>query len=153
MFKFVRDHWPECEIRIKAALAEDPKWNSCDYEDLVKLAFDKMFNHGKVILDLTQITTIDNGAYQGTQLYLIPFDTYQPSPEDYIMTHQYYGSCSGCDTLQAIQDWGNKPLTEEQIKNYTSLCRDLLVNAIKPYNGGWRNQDMFDLVEEEKKDA
>lgn len=51
-------------------------------------------------LDIGHITEIDNGHYQGTLIYIIPEETYQPGPEEYITTYVYYGSCSGCDTLQ-----------------------------------------------------
>jgi hypothetical protein len=51
------------------------------------------------------MTVIDDGDYQGTQIFIIPTDTYQPSVKDYVMTDTYYGSCSGCDTLQAISGY------------------------------------------------
>ncbi len=52
-------------------------------------------------LDTENIVTIDHGDYQGTQIYLIPQDHYQPSVDEYIWTHNYYGSCSGCDAMLA----------------------------------------------------
>ena len=52
--------------------------------------------------DLSKMTVIDDGDYQGTQIFIIPKDTYQPSVGDYVMTNTYYGSCSVCDTLQGI---------------------------------------------------
>lgn len=57
-------------------------------------------------LDIKNMTVIDNGDYQGTTLYVIPYYTYQPSVDDYVYTHNYYGSCSGCDTFEAIEcEW------------------------------------------------
>lgn len=52
--------------------------------------------------NLEKIRVIDDGDYQGTQIFIAFLDTYQPSVEEYIMTSVYYGSCSGCDTLQSI---------------------------------------------------
>lgn len=73
------------------------------------------------------MTVIDNGDYQGTQIFLIPMETYQPSVEDYVYTNTYYGSCSGCDTLQAIQSYDYNELpNEEQIKDYMTLALHLL---------------------------
>lgn len=52
--------------------------------------------------NLEKIRVIDDGDYQGTQIFIAFLDVYQPSVEEYIMTSVYYGSCSGCDTLQSI---------------------------------------------------
>jgi hypothetical protein len=30
-----------------------------------------------------------------------------------------------------------------------SLCKDLVCNTVKPYNSGWRNEEIFDSVEEQ----
>lgn len=76
--------------------------------------------------DATQITVVDNGDYQGTQIFLIPTDTYQPSIDDYLITHTYYGSCSGCDTLQGISDYEFGLPTEEQVKEYMTLALHLV---------------------------
>lgn len=117
--------------------------------DLVKLSFEKIFNTGinhDYLLNLKRITEIDNGDYQGTLLYVIPFDTYQPSEHDHLMTYVDYGSCSGCDTLQAIQCGHDRKLTEAQVKNFMALCKDILTNTVRPFNNGWRHEEMFDQV-------
>lgn len=49
--------------------------------------------------DPKRITIIDHGDYQGTRLYVIGADGYQPST--YWLVCVSYGSCSGCDTFQA----------------------------------------------------
>lgn len=33
-------------------------------------------------------------------------------------------------------------------KDFMNICKDLICNAIKPYNYGWRHDDRFDVVEE-----
>ena len=77
--------------------------------------------------DIERMTVIDDGSYQGTQIFIIPRKTYQPDADDYIFTHNYYGSCSGCDTLQAIHWYRTdaKP-NEEQIKDYMTLALHLV---------------------------
>lgn len=73
--------------------------------------------------DYENITVIDNGDYQGTQLFLIPKKTYQPTVEDYLITHNEYGSCSGCDTLLGIGFCNDDELpSEEQVKEYMTLA-------------------------------
>lgn len=54
-------------------------------------------------LNINRMTVIDDGDYQGSLLYIIPFDVYQPSPDEYVATSVYYGSCSVCDTFQGIE--------------------------------------------------
>ncbi len=77
------------------------------------------------------MTVIDNGDYQGTLIYIIPRDTYQPDVEDYLVTNNYYGSCSGCDTLQAITEYSSKPLSNGQIEDLMTLALHL-VQRLKP---------------------
>ena len=64
--------------------------------------------------DPARIHEIDDGDYQGTLLYVIGAAIYQPSTYWYVKVG--YGSCSVCDTLQAILDgdWGLE--TEEEKK-------------------------------------
>jgi len=76
--------------------------------------------------DASKITVVDDGDCQGTQLFLIPTNTYQPSVEDYLITHTYYGSCSSCDTLQAICGYSDELPTEEQVKEYMTLSLHLV---------------------------
>ena len=58
-------------------------------------------------IDIRDIVEINNGDYQGTLLYVMPFDKYQPSVDEYVYTYVGYGSCSSCDTLQRIQCFYN----------------------------------------------
>ena len=93
-------------------------------------------------LDLDNIVELNNGDYQGTLLYLIPFEY------EYLMTYVGYGSCSCCDTLQGLELWGDYTETEYEnvIKGHMTLARDILSHIIRPYNNGWRNDERFDTV-------
>lgn len=158
MLKILKKKWAENEAVLRASLAGIKNMNRIEYNDLVKMTFENIYNSGKdefkrELLDVEGITQIDNGDYQGTLIFLIPFDVYQPGPEDYLMTYVYYGSCSGCDALQNIQfnlcgDYSGPP-NEQQISDLLTLCRDLVMNAIKPYNSGWRKNELFESVEDE----
>lgn len=99
-------------------------------------------------LDLDNIVEINNGDYQGTLLYLVPFETYQPSEYEYLMTYIGYGSCSCCDTLQGLELWDEYTENEYEnvIKGHMFLARDILSHIIRPYNTGWRNDEKFDTV-------
>jgi len=76
-----------------------------DYKEILYRTLKTMFSNEEeysCMPDFERISTIDDGDYQGTLLFLIPEYTYQP--DAYFYTKVYYGSCSGCDTLQAISD-------------------------------------------------
>lgn len=152
MIKIMYELWDKNKEKLLDILKHDENLNSCDYGYLVKLTFDVVFNdeddYFKGRLDTDRITMIDDGDYQGTYLYLIPFATYQPSECEYLMTYVDYGSCSGCDTLQYIQslNYDAKP-TEKQLKEYMTLCLDLVRNTIKPYNIGWRYDSKYDIID------
>lgn len=104
------------------------------YEDIVRRLFEDVINPyleeiGEDRFDTAKLRVIDDGEYQGDLLFIIHQDTYQPSPYNYVWTHESYGSCSGCDLLQGIQADGEEydglP-TENQIKQYMGLALNLL---------------------------
>lgn len=129
MIYYVLSRWDANKDTLEKELeAKGYEWlESCNYRDLVKMVCD----------------------YQGTLLYMIPFDTYQPNESEYLMTYVGYGSCSGCDTLQYIQMCVNKD--DLCINDFMTLCRDICSHIIRPYNTGWREDTIFNTVTEEKK--
>lgn len=70
-----------------------------DYIDIVKVVIEAV-HYGYGTPDPERIHEIDDGDYQGTLLYVIPDDCYQPY--NYWCAKVAYGSCGVCDTLQAI---------------------------------------------------
>jgi hypothetical protein len=70
--------------------------------------------------DPARIHVIDDGDYQGTLLFVIAAGGYQPS--DYWYVKVGYGSCSGCDTLEAIRNYDDEPPTAEQAEQYLTLA-------------------------------
>lgn len=157
MIKYCIDKWDKNKNKLEQALREDKKLNICGYKYLLEKVVHFILNDGTGEYGFNdskwnyeKITEIDNGDYQGTLIYLIPANCYQPGAEDYLMTYVYYGSCSGCDTLQAIQDWCSEEKfpSDKQVKDFMELCRSLICNMIKPYNNGWRNNSDFDTIEE-----
>lgn len=69
--------------------------------------------------DPTRIRVADDGDYQGTLLFIIGADGYQP--DHYWAVKVSYGSCSGCDTLQSIQDYSSDTPSESQVNDYMTL--------------------------------
>ena len=148
MLKYCYEKWNKNQGVLEAALRKTDLYSQ-SYKDLLKLTVECIFNDGEYCQPLwnaKNITEIDDGDYQGTLLYLIPEDTYQPSEYEYLMTYIGYGSCSGCDLLQSIQPYCGEPITDLDVKNYMSLCKDFITNMIKPYNSGWRNEEQFEHI-------
>jgi hypothetical protein len=138
MIKEIIAQWEENKGVLKEYFKNTKQGDYDSYSDIVKMLFKlvikKAPSYGvwdNEFLDdgwnIDAMTVIDDGDYQGTQVFLIPIDTYQPSATDYIVTNTYYGSCSGCDTLQAIgnYDYDEKP-NEEQVKDYMTLALHLV---------------------------
>ena len=114
---------------------EQEKYSS--YASLVKLLFDIIINPENTVygdFDTENILVIDDGDYQGTEIFILHRDTYQPEVEDYVFTHTYYGSCSGCDTLQSIHRYEEGLPDEDQVTDYMQLCLHLLQHCT--YMGG-----------------
>jgi hypothetical protein len=100
--------------------AEIEKEHPSSYDGIFSLLFkhvltDKEYN-------LNEISVIDNGHYQGTRIFFIHEDTYQPCASDYLYCNVNYGSCSGCDTFEAIRQYDNDIPSSEQVKDYMMLA-------------------------------
>lgn len=108
------------------------------YEELVRLLFEKVVNPYLEDLGYSyntdMIHVIDDGDWQGYQLFVIPIKTYQPSAFEYVITYTGYGSCSGCDTLMGIQHYGEELPNEEQVKEHMTLCLHLLQRCKIPFS-------------------
>lgn len=102
---------------------------SGSYLDIVKKIFELVITDE--IYQINNITVVDDGHYQGTQIFLIPKETYQPSVDDYIITHNNYGSCSGCDTLQGICGYSDELPSDEQVRDYMMLSLHLVQRMTK----------------------
>lgn len=153
MLKYCAKKWVKNKYKLEDAIRKDKNINSCSYKTLVELIVKYILNDednkwSSQTWDDTNITLIDDGDYQGTQLFLIPTKNYQPGPHDYLMTYADYGSCSVCDTLEGIQSdhYGKKP-TDEQVADYMTLCLHLVQRMVKPYKNIYHNhEDDFEEI-------
>jgi hypothetical protein len=82
--------------------------------------------------DPERIHVIDDGDYQGTLLFVIAARGYQP--DNYWYVKVGYGSCSGCDTLEAIRSYSGEKPTAEQADDYLALALHV-VQGLKAMNG------------------
>ena len=92
------------------------------YKDVVRAVVEMLWSSSEAYdrPDPKRIHEIDDGDYQGTLVYVIGNDGYQPDRYWYVKVA--YGSCSGCDTLQGIRDYGDGAPTAEQVNDYMTLA-------------------------------
>lgn len=149
MIKFAIQQWDKNKGELEKHYRSLDSFGCLAYKDIVKNLVKFVYSDHEYKYDSEKITEIDNGEYQGTVLYMIPKNTYQPSEDDYLLTYTGYGSCSGCDALLGIQY--DEETREEQIRGLMALSLHLVQNTINPYNDGWRKDGLFDEIEEEKR--
>ena len=129
MIKEIINKWDLHKSKLGNYFATTNQSEYSTYKNIIKKTIEIIINTNDFDYDnydVDKMTVINHGDYQGTQLFIIPKDTYQPSIEDYLFVHNYYGSCSGCDTLQSINDYDDGLPTEEQIKDYMLLSLHLI---------------------------
>lgn len=105
-----------------------------DYKSLVKTLFKYVINAERTNdyerYDISDMKVIDDGEYQGTQIFILHKDTYQPTIDDYVYTSNGYGSCSGCDTLLNITNYELDELPDDnQVADLMTLFLHLLQNC------------------------
>lgn len=97
------------------------------YDDIVKAVIEMLFDGEDYYGDPPRLHKIDDGHYQGTLVYVISEPGYQP--HEYWYVRIYYGSCSGCDTLEHLRSescnwedgWGKEVSAEQKKKGVDGL--------------------------------
>ena len=130
MIKGFIEKWDKHSKELEEYFRNTEQKEYSNYVDIVKLLFELVINKDEVYdcnkFDTENILVIDDGDYQGTEIFILHKDTYQPSTEEYVYTNNYYGSCSGCDTLLSISVYNYGKPNEEQVKDYMELALHLL---------------------------
>jgi len=92
-----------------------------DYQEIVKAVITILSdNEDYGSPDPERIHLIDDGEYQGTLIFIIAAKRYQP--DDYWYVKVGYGSCSGCDTLAAINSQRYDSPHPQQVADYMALA-------------------------------
>lgn len=153
MMKIVSEAWGKYSQDLRAY------WESFDieelqnigtYEDLLRPTINLILNtalcsKGFDGFNANRITVVDDGDYQGSLLFLIPLNTYQPDPYEYLITACYYGSCSGCDALQRAEWQDNK---EDIVNDFMALCLNLLQNLRFVYPSSYYTTGLYEFFSE-----
>src|SRR5581483_5779174 len=98
------------------------------YDRIVQIVIEAIGGDGYGEPDPSRIHTIDDGDYQGTLLFVIAANGYQPY--DYWYTKVSYGSCSGCDTLEAVRSYSDDTPTAEQVNDYWTLALHIVQGLV-----------------------
>ena len=142
MIKEFVNQWDKNKKELEEYFRTHKQEEYDEYSKIVKLLIQYVLNKGlnddwdEIKINPDTLTEIDFGDYQGTLIYVFAEDTYQPSTNETFYTSVAYGSCSGCDTLQAIQGYDLEELpNEEQVEDYMKLSLDILqkINRFKDY--------------------
>lgn len=120
--------WEQNKDKLREYFKNTKQAEYSDYTSIVKAIFKLVVLEADECnsFDVDKMTVINDGDYQGTQIFLIPKETYQPNACDYIVTNTYYGSCSGCDTLQGISEYDPELPNENQVDEYMALSLHLV---------------------------
>jgi len=116
--------------KIRQALGDETH-NS--YEELLRIALTSMQDgidpYGYP--NPGNIHVIDDGDYQGTFLFVVPEQVYEPIT--YWVFKVDYGSCSGCDTLLDINSSVHEPrvTSDQQKDDYMTLILHMIQSAVK----------------------
>lgn len=124
--KFVNS-WEMNKDKLRAEIIKNGV--SIEYKDLVEMIIKNVLNHDDE--EYVMSSVIDDGNDQGTQLFFFFEEGYQPDVSDYYFTSNYYGSCSGCDSLQGILMMDYDVITEDMADELMTLCLHLLQSMKK----------------------
>jgi hypothetical protein len=116
--------WEERKHLLEQWLNEnEPNSYESIYEMLFNLVVTKPNDDEYSEWDWGRFVKIDDGSFQGNEIYILCSNEYQPSLTDYIFTSVAYGSCSVCDTFQSIEMLEDKA---ERVKQYMTLALHMI---------------------------
>ena len=144
MEKYFINVWEENKQKLEDYFRTNIQEEYSDYKNIFQKILELVvdgYKDNNFKCELDNIKVIDYGDYQGTLIFIFCEDSYQPNTDETYYTSVYYGSCSGCDTLQGIADYNyDETPNEEQIKDYMSLALHM-VQHIKCFGESELNEE------------
>lgn len=139
MLKYCVDQWEKNKDNLREALEQfDFDKHYMSYKVLMSLIITHILEDK---WDSENFTTIDDGDYQGTLLFVIPERTYQPGAGNYLMTYVGYGSCDCCDTMLSILGG-----SDSRVDDLMTLALHMVQRMIHPYTYSW-NEEFYKEIE------
>lgn len=135
MLKYCVNQWEKNKENLRETLEQfDFRNKQMNYKVLMSLVITHILENK---WDSENFTTIDDGNYQGTLLFVIPEKIYQPCAGNYLMTYVSYGSCSCCDTMQNILYESNT-----KVEDLMTLALHMVQRMIHPFTSSW-DEDFY----------
>ena len=129
MIKEIINRWERNKHHLEEYIRTTPQSSYDSYEDLVLILIKDCLNHNLEEQEWsfsTNFNVIDHGDWQGTQIFLLHKGIYQPDIDSYYLFDNYYGSCSGCDTLLSISGYDDGLPSESQVRKYMYLLLSMV---------------------------
>ena len=129
MIHFIIEKWEENKSHLEEYFKKTNMQDFESYKTILEKIFELVINNGadnNHLFDTKKMTVIDDGDFQGTQIFIIPLKTRQPSETEYVITNKFYGSYSGCDTLLGISNYDDGLPSEEQVSKYMTVAIHLI---------------------------
>ena len=132
MIKEFINAWGTNKDALRDYIKITPQSEYDDYRKLVELLFTKVINPylkscgKKDLYNINEITELTQGSYQGVSIFIIHKNSYDGDLSNFVYTTNYFGSCSGCDTLLRISNYKTGLPSEDQVNDYMLLLLNLL---------------------------
>lgn len=139
MDELIIKRWENGKENLRKWFETTPQCNYDNYQSIVSALIKYCLNFGDCEIRISEeFDVLDHGDYQGTQIFILHENEYQPSSYNYYVFDNYYGSCSGCDTLLGISRYDVGFPTKEQVDGYMTLCLHM-VQRMKRLGDLWNN--------------
>ena len=105
MIQHIIDRFQEIKPKL---LKKFEKEQPSSYEDILVQTLNTMYDPEDEIYnipDVSNLTTLNHGDYQGTLVFIMPENVYLPNK--YYIVKVFYGSCSECDTFYSYAEMKN----------------------------------------------
>lgn len=123
MDELIIRRWEKGKHNLRKWFETTPQCKYDNYSSIVSALIKYCLNFDNNEVEISEKFEVsDHGEYQGTQIFLLHDDVYQPSVSNYYVFDNYYGSCSGSDTLLGISEYDSGLPTKEQVDKYMTLC-------------------------------
>lgn len=116
------DSFMENKQAIEKKICE--KFPGIGYKDIVEIVFTEIGDSFRRP-DPEKIQCFGGNGYDGTFYFFMP----SADEESFWGVAIFYGSCSGCDAMQAIADsgsWDAKQPNKQQLKDYMTLALHII---------------------------
>lgn len=127
MYKIIVNAWENHKDELRQHYLTNK--HPTDYREVIKRLVFFLSQDKEFPLDITRITGISEHEFNGTMLFVIGEQSYQP--EVYWSVYINYGSCETSDTLKSIREYSEDLPTADQVAQYMQLSLNI-VQKLKP---------------------